>query len=346
MDQDFFRKLRIIDIVPETKDAKTFRLEPLEGYNPHYKAGQFLTLAFQTKYGEKRRSYSISSSPELDEYLSITVKKIDNGEFSRLLNYHAKKNDVLFTSGISGFFTLPEKKDIRQYFFLAAGSGITPCYSLIRTLLVRDDQSEVVLIYSNKSQADTIFFTQLKDLEEKHKARFRIKFLFSDIPNVYESRLSHWLLPQLLASYQHYKPKETLFYVCGPFDYMRMVEITLLSTIPKENIVKENFTSWPRLILPEPPDAENHKVTISFRGNEYQFDSQYPQNILATAKKLGIELPYSCEAGRCGSCAATCVSGKIWMAYNEVLTDKEVAQGRVLVCQAFAVGGDVRIEIV
>src|SRR4051812_11036651 len=114
------KKIRIVEIITETDKAKTFVLEPLDDWKVSYKSGQFLTLVFMTKSGEKRRSYSISSSSALNEPLSITVKKIDNGEFSRLLNYHAKVGDVLFTTGIAGFFVLPERpEDFDEYYFIA-----------------------------------------------------------------------------------------------------------------------------------------------------------------------------------------------------------------------------------
>ena len=100
----------------------------------------------------------------------------------------------------------------------------------------------------------------------------------------------------------------------------------------------------PRLVIPKPPDTDVHNVTIHINNKEYQLSIQYPASILAIAKKNKIELPYSCEAGRCGSCVATCTKGKIWMAYNEVLTDEEVEKGRVLVCQGFPVDGDAEIS--
>src|SRR5690606_36157907 len=108
------KKLHITRIVQETEHAKTFFLAP-ENWQVNYEAGQFLTLVFYTKHGEKRRSYSISSSP-LEKELSITVKKIDNGEFSRLLLQHAKVGDMLYTSGISGHFRLPEIKNKETHF--------------------------------------------------------------------------------------------------------------------------------------------------------------------------------------------------------------------------------------
>ena len=126
------KQVKILRIISETKEAKTFVLEALQGWQPIYTEGQFLTLVFYTRYGEKRRSYSISSSPSLNEPLSITVKKVDNGEFSRLMLMHAKPADILYSSGINGLFVLPDSFNVsNQFFFLAAGSGITPCFSLL-----------------------------------------------------------------------------------------------------------------------------------------------------------------------------------------------------------------------
>ncbi|MCW3083956.1 MAG: hypothetical protein JWP12_1322 [Bacteroidetes bacterium] len=339
------KKVKISQIISETRDAKTFVLAPPDDWQPQYKPGQFLTLVFYTEHGEKRRSYSISSSPALNEPLSITVKKVDNGEFSRLLNYTAKVGDILYTSGISGMFQLPENiNTATQYFFIAAGSGITPCYSQIKTILATAT-SKVILIYSNKSEADTIYYEQLKNLQEQYKERFSIRFLFSNIFDVYRSRLSNWLLQQLLNDYlMADEEHRSLFYICGPFEYMQTVTITLLNRVPAQTIFKENFSTLPRMIIPRPPDTNAHIVTIKISNREYKLPVQYPKSILASAKAQKIELPYSCEAGRCGSCVATCTKGKTWMAYNEVLTDKEVEKGRVLVCQAYPVGGDVELE--
>lgn len=338
------KQLTIVRVIEESSQAKTFVLEPLGNWKPEYKSGQFLTLVFKTHHGEKRRSYSISSAPVLNEPLSITVKKVDNGEFSRLLIQHAKEGDVLYTSGISGFFTLPDSHTSEiSYCFLAAGSGITPCFSLIKSLLF-GSMSKVVLIYSNRDKSDTIFYTALLELLERFPERLTIHFLFSDSNDLYKKRLSKWLLEQLLEKYLPGEIPQTRFYICGPFEYMQTVEITLLNYTDKDKIVKENFSSFPRLKSPLPPDLNPHDVTIKINGSTHQFSVKYPKTILAEAKERGIELPYSCEAGRCGSCTATCTKGKVWMAYNEVLVHKEVEAGRVLVCQGFPVDGDVELE--
>ncbi len=334
-------ELKVISVINETNNAKTLVLEPINGWQPKVEAGQFITLLFNTEFGEKRRSYSFSSSALLKEPLSITVKKLDNGEISRYILNHTKPGDILRTSGISGLFVLPKEGYYKEFCFIAAGSGITPCFSLIKTILGTTDY-KVVLIYSNKSEADCLFYESLKMLQKQYNGRFIIKFLFSNAPSIYDSRLSQWLLQQLLDKYITEKNK-TLFYVCGPFEYMLTVNITLLSNVAVKQIIKENFSTLPRLVIPKPPDVNEHKVTIHIDKEEYIINVQYPQTILAAAKASHIELPYSCEAGRCASCVANCVKGKVWMAYNEVLTDDEVKKGRVLVCQSYPVGGEVEI---
>lgn len=342
MQDSIIKKLRVVEIIAETSDAKTFVLEPLDGWQPAYKPGQFITLVFNTHGNQKRRSFSISSAN--DEPLAITIKKVDNGEFSRWMNYKAAVGDILFSSGISGFFTMPEKETYENVFFLAAGSGITPCFALIKHLLQHTDK-KIILIYSNKREADTIFHSALQSLQTLFKERFTIRFLFSNRNNVLESRISHWLLSHLLNEYLPASKEKTLFFTCGPADYMIMIGISLRSNgIVSSQIIKEDFSPLPRTILPKPPDTRAHKVTIHINNDTYQLEVQYPRSIIATAKQHKIELPYSCEAGRCGSCAATCTSGKIWMAYNEVLMDDEIERGRVLTCQGFPVGGDATIR--
>ncbi|MBC7487318.1 MAG: iron-sulfur cluster-binding domain-containing protein [Cytophagaceae bacterium] len=345
MPDSIIKKVKIVTVHSETPQSKTFVLEPLDGWQPEYQPGQFLTFVFQTPYGQKRRSYSISSAPELGEPLSITVKKVDNGEFSRFMVYQVKEGDILDTSGISGFFQLPaETLKIEQFFFLAAGSGITPCFSLIKTILASGTQ-QVVLIYSNKSEEDTIFLQALLNLQQKYKDRFTVRFLFSNRFSVYHSRLSKWLLLHLLQEYPIISKDKAYFYLCGPFDYMQTIRITLLGeSIPAAHLVKEDFSSLPRLAIPRPPDTLAHQVMVRLPHQNLQLQVQYPQSILAAAKAQQIDLPYSCEAGRCGSCVATCTKGKVWMAYNEVLTDQEIAKGRILTCQSFPVDGDVEIS--
>lgn len=344
MGESLLHKVKVTGIIKETALARTFVLEPLN-WKPDYKPGQFLTLLFYNTGVEKRRSFSLVSDPEEEHLLGITVKRVPNGEYSRYLLDRVQAGDEFYTTGTAGFFTLPEKKDksIEQLFFLAAGSGITPVFSLIRAALKKWSDVSVVLIYSNRKENDIIFSESIKSLQKEYAGRFAVEWLLSSNTNILKARLSNYLLNMLLRKYD--ANSQDLFYMCGPFDYMLMIQITLLSYgVPIGNIFKEQFSTLPRIVKPVPPDTGKHNATIHIAGKTFELPVQYPSTILASAKAQHISLPYSCEAGRCGSCAAKCVSGKVWMAYNEVLTDDEMAKGRILVCQAYPVDGDVVIE--
>lgn len=341
-----YRLLAIRAIVEEARGARTFILEG-KGENIYdYKAGQFLTFNFERLNGNARRSYSISSSPVADEPLSITVKRVENGEFSRYFIDHAQVGDVLQCVGVGGLFTLPENiEDYTQVFFLAAGSGITPVYSLLKTVLKQHPHLSVVLIYSSRSVQETIFYNELRQLAVESKGRLKIDFLFSSSNNILKSRLNNSLLSSLLNDYLDTSKEKTLAYICGPVEYMDTVSITLLTDgIPKANIYKELFVPYKPESIEQPPDTLPHKVHIRLKNRTEVFTVQYPVSILHQAMKEGIALPYSCESGQCGSCAARCTSGHVWIAYNEVLTERELDQGLVLTCQGFPVGGDVELE--
>ena len=337
-------RAKIIEVVKETPHSRSFVLEPLQGAGLQYEAGQFITLVFGKGPAEKRRSYSFSSAPLLHELPAITVKEVANGEFSRPLVQHAKTGDVLTVSSIGGFFRLPEdSSSYDQVFFFAAGSGITPCFSLIKTLLATT-QKQMVLVYSNRSAGDTIFYQQLLQWHQRYPGRFRIVWFFSDSPDFRTSRISKPAVELIMEQYAIFPFDRILHYTCGPELYMEIIRISLISAgMPADNIRRESFDSRPRLFRPLPPDTGTYTVTIHHAGSTYEIAAGYPHSILAAAESLGISLPYSCRAGRCGSCVATCLSGKVWMAYNEVLTEADMAKGILLTCQAYPAGGPVTI---
>jgi ferredoxin-NADP reductase len=336
-------QLKVKSIIKETSNTKSFILERV-GHPPLYKPGQFLTLLLP-KSSSVRRSYSLSSHPILDTTLKITVKRIANGEFSRWLFDDSRQNDIIETIGASGFFTLPENlSDDHHLIFLAAGSGITPVMSLIKEALYFRKQN-VTLIYSNHSEADTIFYRELIALQTKFAPRFAIEFLFSTSQDLLRARLGKALLTHFINAYIKDKSK-ALVYLCGPSDYMQMAAIVLLTEgIAAENIRTENFSTEKPKSKNLPPDTNEHQVTIHYDGKTWTFPVKYPNTILQTAKLHAIDLPYSCEAGRCGTCAATCQKGQVWMSRNEVLLDKEMDKGRVLTCTGYPIKGDVELIV-
>lgn len=340
------KKVRIKEIIQETRDCKTFILESTDSENITYKAGQFLTFIFDEVSGQQRRNYSLSSSPELNEPLSITIKRIANGIFSRKMVDTAKQGDLLTTIGANGFFTLPENiKSYQQLFLFAAGSGITPVYSILKTALHQHPHLKIVLIYSNKSEEDSIFYKALHLLMRQYPQQLKIEWLFSNAFDHKKARLGNWLLNELLKNNITAPLSHCLFYCCGPHSYMRMINITLLiAGVSKANIRKEEFVIIPPAIQLQPPDIEARKITASINSNLYQFSSVYPNTILRSALQAGIELPYSCETGRCGACAAICKKGNVWMKNNEVLTDEDIKLKKVLTCTGYPVHGDVDLD--
>lgn len=345
MKEALYKKVVITSVREETKNFKIFTLEP-EGLI-HYKAGQYLTLVHQPGPKEVRRSYSMISAPLLHEPVAIGVKRMDNGVFSRQLVDHAKPGDELVTTGTGGFFTLPETIEAyQQVIFFAAGAGITPIYSLLKTCLHLHPHLRVMLVYSNSSPERTAFLQPVKELSESFKERFTLHLLFSNQPNLREARLNRDLLLELFDRCADIPVAKTLVYVCGPESYIRMVTFVLQERgVPPTLIRRENFIVPPRPAAIHPPDTADRKVFVKLGDQEMTVEVHYPDSILRAAKKQGFVLPYSCEAGRCGNCAARCVSGSVWHSYNEVLTERELKDGYILTCTGHPVGGDVHLLI-
>lgn len=346
MAEEHVGMVRIERIIQETPDTRSFVLQTLSE-QISCRSGQFLTFLFTGVTGkELRRSYSFSSSPELGEPLTVTVKRIANGEVSRYFIDRAKEGDILRTIGASGYFVLPEQTgQYHNYVFFAAGSGITPVYSLIKTILHLHTHAKVLLIYSNRTKQNTIFYSKLTALQQAYPEKFRLQMLFSHSRNLLRSRLTPGGVEQFINEHA-IVPAESLYYVCGPTDYMRMVAFTLAGAgVPVGQIKREIFHVQQPSVLRAPHDTSAHQVTIIEGDREYRFTVQYPTTILRAAKLHHIHIPYSCEAGQCGTCVAKCLQGQVWMSRNEVLLDEDMKGGSVLTCTGYPVNGDLILRI-
>ena len=340
-----YESLTVEYIEEVTRNFKTFTFR--EGHSIKYEPGQFITLVDNSGKQEIRRSYSIISSPALNEPLSIAVKRIDNGFFSRKLVDHTRIGDQVFTTGAAGFFRLPDNiLSFEHIYFFAAGSGIAPILSLIKTVLNRYPKIFISLIYSNPSVESTAFYNLLRSLEQDFSMQLQVHFLFSSEADLRKARLNRELLLEFLTIKQ-FERQKILFYTCGPENYMRMIIFLLLEEgFPGEHIKKEDFNPGnKKLAHHNPPDKNTYQVTVEIHDGIFQFPVQYPDTILQAAKKLKLNLPYSCETGKCGSCAAICKSGKVWLSNNEVLTEKELEKGLVLTCTGHPQMGDVILKI-
>lgn len=341
---NLYKSLTIQNIIEEADDFKSFVFRG--DHRITYQPGQFLTLVHKTGIEEIRRSYSITSSPAWKEPLSIGVKRLANGVFSRKLIDEARIGDTILCTGAGGFFRLPENiGSFGAVFFFAAGSGIAPVYSLIKTLLKTNPGIQLFLIYSNQSPQTTVFHKQLQLLEQQFGKNFRIHFLFSSMSDLRRARLNRELMLEFLTL-QAFEKNSTLFYTCGPAAYMRMIIYLLQEQgfLP-DHIKREDFN--PRhtaFTKAKPPDTGTHQVSLEVNGRTHHFKVNYPETILRAAQREGIVLPYSCETGKCGSCVARCLRGEVWLSYNEVLTEKELLQGLTLTCVGHPVHGDVVLQ--
>jgi ferredoxin-NADP reductase len=339
-----FKNLVVKEVIEEIPGFKTIVFE--DGHGIDYKPGQYLTFEWLINGETVRRSYSITSTPFLNEALSIGVKRVANGLVSRILTDTTFPGSKLTTIGAGGFFTLPDNIiQYNQLVFFAAGSGITPVWSLIKTILHQHPHVNIILVYSNASPAKTIFYKELEILQAGFPERFLIHYFFSNDKLLSKARLHRDAILELLNAYQ--LNQDTLIYICGPESYMRLCNYTLSEAgIKPEAIRMENFVSPPKY-KPEhhPPDKNNHKIFVRMGGENYSFEQSYPDSILTAAKKIKVILPYSCETGKCGSCAARCIKGKVWHSNNEVLTEKEIEKGLILTCTGYPIGGDLILEI-
>ena len=340
-----YQELVIRDIVLETGEMKLFYFHQPEEKNIVYQAGQYFTFVFTEREKEFRRSFSIGSSPSVHEDLYIGVKRIPNGNFSRKLFDEGEIGDTLQIAGTGGVFTLPENTGgYRQLFFFAAGSGIIPVFSLIKTVLYSHPHIKVVLIYSNSSIEQTGFFSELTQLQLIFRMTLHVEFLFSNSEYAFRARLNADLIGIFLKTLSVDALENCLYYLCGPEAYMRLCTFVLQSHhVPPQNIKKEIFHTARPANRVEPPDQRAHTIEILHNGNNRRFVVQYPTSILEAGRNHGLNLPYSCEVGRCGNCMAKCISGQVWMSYNEVLTERELFKGLVLTCTGYPVSDDVKL---
>ncbi len=330
----------ITAIQQETPDTKTFYLRQTEGTPVQYKAGQFITFLFMDGGQPVRRSYSMGSSPGIDNELFITVKRKPNGSISRRLTDHYKPGDTLTAIPPSGRFVLAQPVTAQTHVFIAAGSGITPIFALIKQLLHHQPKTNVLLVNQSRNEQDVIYAAQLHQLQQQFAGRFTIVQLYSN-------PASHQYLPQrlnntLLEGMVKKLLSNTLlpsiqFYLCGPPAFMLMAQFTLkLLHCTDGQILREQFVITPPAAPPPLHDTTPKTVTIFYQQQQYRLQVAWPATILQAALQQGIPLPYSCRAGICSTCTATCTSGSITMGTNEVLTENDLKNGLVLTCTGYA----------
>jgi len=337
-------ELRVVSIRREATEMVTIAFERKDGRPLEYRAGQFLTFLFSFRGRGLRRSYSFSSTPGVDEYPSITVKRVANGEVSRYLLGHLAVGDVLMSLPPAGKFVLEEVGG-GSLVFLAAGSGMVPVFGLIKEAFESGRMrsrgaGRIVLITQNRDVESVPFRGVLEGMVREYAGVFEWTSLLSSSAPV--GRLNNGLLREMLdwirVEDEEGRPTPMhRFYLCGPPGFMRMAIFTLrLMGVADAQIKRENFTVE---YIPPPPllmDPSPKRVVVHAEGKEYAFFTAWPRTILQSALDQHIALPYSCKGGVCSTCVARCIGGKVKMSINEVLTDKDLRAGLVLTCVGYA----------
>lgn len=349
------RRLRILSKTPETGDSATFVLEPADGKPLYYQPGQYLTLLFQSNAQEKRRAYSFSTCPGVDALPAITVKRVVNGEFSNYLLRHVQPGDVLDAIDPNGLFLLPEKK-VDTIFFIAAGSGITPVFSQLKSLLHSMENThrntKVVLYYANRDSGNTIFKSQIDRWITEYPGRFKCTYFFSREKNAEHALFRHLnnaLLEQLLLA--HFQGKittrqrrNTWFYLCAPTALMRMARMTLRTLdFPDEQIRQETFLPETRLPERMMDTSKTHTIYVQGKHERIEFQTFEGETILNAALRQGIALPYTCKSGVCFTCLAKCTVGEVEVAFVDS-TRREGPGSMVNTCIGYALSE--RVELV
>lgn len=332
-----FLKLIIKEVRRETKDAVSILFNVPEELKPNYTfiAGQYVNIRLTLDGQEIRRAYSICSSPESGE-LRIAVKAVKNGAFSQFANTKLKAGQALEVGKPEGKFTFePQADRQKNYVAFVSGSGITPVISILKSVLKSEPKSSFVLVYGNKTPEETIFSKELHDLQLQYVGRLFIHYVFS------QAKAEDALFGRIEKSSVNYvlnnKHKELefdKFYLCGPEEMIELVSGVLKEKNVKESAIKfELFTSSSHENVIK--DLGGHsKITIMVDDEETTFEMSQKQTILEAALKQGIDAPYSCQGGICSSCLCRVTSGTAEMTKNSILTDKEIADGLILSCQA------------
>jgi len=347
-----YYNLKVKQVVQETPDAVTLVFEQPET-KLRYKSGQFLTLILSINGEKIRRSYSLCSCASADNYPAVTIKKVPNGKVSGYVTEQMKEGAMVEVMEPLGTFTFePDYNKKRNIVLIAAGSGITPVFSILKEVLYQEPLSSVFLIYGNRKESAVIFKEALGKLERENEDRFKFVSVLSQPENanyVPKGRLNRSFIIKLLEDF-NIPLEEAEYFICGPRGMMEEAEDALnLLRVPACQVYKESFASTPPekvhgAVVEENQDGPK-EVTVIYQGSEYKFPVPTDKSILETALDLDIDLPYSCQSGMCTACMGKCVSGKVHLDDPDGLSDKEIEEGYVLTCVGHPVSNDVVIEI-
>ncbi|HVN52158.1 MAG TPA: ferredoxin--NADP reductase [Acidimicrobiales bacterium] len=336
-----YHPLRVKTIVQETPDTRSYVLEvPVDlAKTFRYAAGQFCTFRVHLDGEEHLRCYSMSSAPETDADLTVTVKRVPGGLISNWFHDHVAEGDTLEVTKPAGVFCMRDGD--RPLVAFCGGSGVTPVISVAKSALASTDRP-VRMLYANRDRPSVIFDDGLRELASAHPDRLEVQLHLDDA--------SGFLDRDAVATFAA-DHLEADFYICGPAPFMDLVEDTLLELgVEPGQILIERFATpdlpatVATLAAVDQP-AWPATVHVTLKGATTDIAYQPGDTVLDTARRGGLAPPFSCEAGNCATCMALLHEGHVTMRANHALTAEEVDEGWILTCQSVPDGpDDVRVE--
>ncbi len=334
--------LKVLSIDKSTNSSVVVSLEKMEAHT--YESGQYITLELDIMGEQVNRSYSFCSAPHEDKW-QIGVKHVPNGKASTYLNQSLQAGDVITCLEPMGNFTLSGLDVSQTHFqFFAAGSGVTPIFSMIKSLLKENSSAKITLFYGNKSPEETMFLSELQNLADSNQ-NFNLELVYSQSGGkdaLHAGRMNFGKTLELIRIHSNEGLTPHAF-ICGPGDMIKSINNALLDNDYTENQVHVEYFTTPtesaEAAQPEVQDEadfsgtaqvkvvlddENHTISLATDG----------QVILDAALNAGLDAPFSCKGGVCTACRAKVTQGKVHMTSNFALTDGEIEEGYILTCQA------------
>ena len=314
--------------------------------------GQYVTLRAMIDGEEVRRSYSICSAVQ-DKRLRIAIKKVAGGGFSTWATANLLPESTIDVMPPQGNFHIPIQPDAaRHVAAFAAGSGITPMLSIIKTMLLAEPLTRITLVYGNRSSSNVMFKEELQDLKDTYLDRFNLVWVMSretqDI-ELFSGRIDYDKTSELLSRWVDPASIDAAF-ICGPHEMMLAVTRALQDKgVDKSRIKAELFgtslSTKPRAVQAVASSSGQCEVEVILDGIRRSFTMAKNASSLVDAGLIaGIDMPYACKGGVCSTCRAQVLSGEVDMDNNFALEDYEVARGFVLCCQSFPVSNKLLID--
>ena len=340
--------LTIQAIRKETHDTITLCFKQPGLRKIKYLAGQYITLIVKINGRKYARAYSFSSAPSVDDYLEVTVKRVPSGVVSNYINSELKVGDAVEVIEPMGDFIYNNVNPNQTIFLWGVGSGITPLYSIIKEVLSTQANTDVHLIYGNKSRESTIFKDQLIFLQQEYSSVFSVTNFYSQTDvfeennTIQKGRISSEFVSHFLI--QHENLEESVHFICGPKGLKDIINNALKDLrVPSSSIFVEEFEL---VIDPKELEAvDDSNVTILFQGEQSEIFVSKGKSILDVALDNGLDIPYSCQTGDCKACKAKLKDGQLKM-IGLIKEREDLAQDEFLLCCSYPLTKEIYIEII